>query len=285
MSSNIKYRKLKNSIFHAFIFMVTCIGVIVLAVLLFDILKKGLPWLNMKFLTGYPSRSAQKSGIWPALIGSFDIILLTVVVSVPVGLGCAIYLEEYAKNNWLTKLIKINISNLSGTPSIVYGLLGYAVFAEIFGLGPSLLSGGLTMSLVVMPIVIVASQEAIKSVPQSLRHGSYALGATKWQTIRKVVLPSAFPGVLTGIILSISRALGESAPLLMVGAFIYVSSPPSGLLDPFTTLPLQIYNWTSKPQKDFYSVAAAGIIVLLALLLTTNAIAIILRNKFQKKME
>lgn len=284
MRNNIKYRKIKNSIFHAFIFMVTCIGVIVLIVLLYDVLRKGLPWLNMKFLTGYPSGSASRSGILPALVGSFYIIVLTVVVSVPIGLGCAIYMEEYAKNNWLTKLIKINISNLSGTPSIVYGLLGYAIFVKTLRLGSSVLSGALTVSFVVLPLVIVASQEAIKSVPQSLRHGSYALGATKWQTIRKIVLPSSFPGVLTGIILSISRALGESAPLLMVGAFVYVSSYPVLPTDSFTTLPLQIYNWTSKPQADFQNVAAAGIIVLLVLLLTTNAIAIVLRNKFQKKM-
>lgn len=283
--SNIKYRKLKDSIFHVLIFMMTCVGIVVLFLLLFDVLRKGLPWLNLEFLTKFPSRFARKSGVMPGLFGSFYIIILTMLFAVPVGLGCSIYLEEYAKNNWVTKFIKVNISNLSGTPSIVYGILGLAVFVQTLKWGNSILSGALTMSLVIMPIVIVASQEAIKSVPQSLRHGSYALGATKWQTIRKVVLPSAFPGVLTGIILSVSRALGESAPLLMIGAYTFVSDIRLSPFSSFTVLPLQIYDWTSKPQKEFQEIAGAGIIVLLALLLTANGAAIIMRNKIQKRME
>ncbi|MCX7708922.1 MAG: phosphate ABC transporter permease PstA [Clostridia bacterium] len=284
-NNHIKYRKLKDSIFHAAIFCVTCIGIVILFVLIADILTKGLPWLSKQFFTGFPSRFPHKSGILPGILGSLYIIALTVVFAVPVGLGCAIYLEEYAKNNWLTKFIKINISNLSGTPAIVYGLLGLTVFVRTLALKKSILSGALTMSLVVLPIVIVASQEAIKAVPQFLRHGSYALGATKWQTIRKVVLPTAFPGILTGVILSVSRALGESAPLIMVGAATFVSFLPKGIMDNFTALPMQIYYWTGLPKAEFRELAAAGIIVLLALLLTTNAAAIVLRNKFQKSVE
>jgi len=281
----LRYRKLKNSLFHVFIFIITCIAVLVLVWLFYDILKRGIPWLTKQFFTGYPSRFPRKAGVLPGLVGSVYIIILTIIFSVPTGLGCAIYLEEYAKNSPLTKFIKINISNLAGTPSIVYGLLGFAVFVTILKFGRSIFSAALTMSLVVLPIVIVASQEAIRSVPQFLRHGSYALGATKWQTIRKIVLPAAFPGILTGVILSVSRALGETAPLVMVGAFASTWALPKSVMDSFTALPILIYDWTGRPQADFKDVAAAGIIVLMGLLLTRNAVAIILRNKFQKNIE
>lgn len=285
MNNRIKFRKLKDNIFHIFILLITCIGILVLFILIADLVRKGLPWLSEKFFTGFPSRFPKKAGILPGIIGSLYIILLTIIFAVPVGLGTAIYLEEYAKKNWLTKLIKINISNLSGTPSIVYGLLGLAVFVRVLGFGKSILSGALTMSLVILPIIIVASQEAIKSVPQFLRHGSYALGATKWQTIRKIVIPTAFPGILTGIILSVSRALGESAPLIIVGAATFVTVLPKNVFSTFTALPMQIYYWTGLPKSDFRELAAAGIIVLLMLLLSTNAAAIVLRNKFQRRVE
>lgn len=281
----VKYRKFKNSLFHAFTMFVTCLCIIVLFVLLIDVFRKGIGSLNLRFLTSYPSMFPKKAGILPALIGSVYIILLTILFAVPVGLGSAIYLEEYAKNNWLTKLIKINISNLSGTPAIVYGLLGLAIFVKMFGLGRSILSGALTMSLVVLPTVIVSSQEAIKAVPQYLRHGSFAMGATKWQTIRKIVVPSALPGVMTGIILSVSRALGESAPLLIVGAFSYVAFLPKGVMDKFMTLPIQIYLWIGQPKAEFKNIASTGIIVLLTLLLSINAVAIIIRNKYQKAID
>ncbi|MDO8686213.1 MAG: phosphate ABC transporter permease PstA, partial [Clostridiales bacterium] len=212
-------RYAKNAFFHIVIAIITAGAVAVLFLLVADIVKKGLPWLSVKFLTSFPSRLPTKSGILPALAGSAWIIALTAAFSIPVGIGTAIYLEEYAGNSRLTKLIKINISNLSGTPSIVYGLLGLTVFVRALALGRGILSGALTLSLVVLPIIIVASQEAIKAVPQTMRHGSFAMGATRWQTVRKIVLPTAFPGILTGIILSISRGIGESAPLLMVGAF------------------------------------------------------------------
>jgi len=283
--NNIKYRKMKNSIFHGVIFCVTLIGIIVLAVLLIDIAIRGVPFLTKTFFINFPSRFANKAGILPGIAGSVYIILLTVLFAVPIGLGTAVYLEEYAKNNRVTKFIKINISNLSGTPSIVYGLLGLAVFVRTLGFGKSILSGALTMSLVVLPIVIVSSQEAIKAVPQHLRHGSYALGATKWQTIRKIVVPAALPGIFTGVILSVSRALGESAPLLMVGAATYVSRLPEGVSSVFTALPLQIYYWMGLPKEEFKNLAAAGIIVLLAILLTANAVTIVLRNKYQRSVE
>lgn len=283
--NHVRYRKLKNSIFHGVIFCVTLIGIVILAILLIDIVRRGIPFLTKTFFTNFPSRFPNKAGILPGIVGSVNIILLTIAFAVPVGLGTAVYLEEYAKNNRLTKFIKINISNLSGTPSIVYGLLGLAVFVRVMGLGKSILSGALTMSLVVLPIVIVSSQEAIKAVPQYLRHGSYALGATKWQTIRKIVIPAALPGIFTGVILSVSRALGESAPLLMVGAATYVSKLPDNVFSVFTALPLQIYYWMGLPKEDFKDLAAAGIIVLLAILLTTNAITIVLRNKYQRSVE
>ncbi len=283
--NQIKYRKMKNSIFHGIIFCVTLIGIVVLIILLADIFMRGVPYLTKHFFTNFPSRFPQKAGILPGIYGSIYIILLTILIAVPIGLGTAIYLEEYAKNNRFTKFIKINISNLSGTPSIVYGLLGLAVFVRTLGLGKSVLAGALTMSLVVLPIVIVSSQEAIKAVPQYLRHGSYALGATKWQTIRKIVIPAALPGIFTGVILSVSRALGETAPLIMVGAATFVSKLPEGLNSIFTALPLQIYYWMGLPKEQFKDLAAAGIIVLLAILLTTNAIAIVLRNKYQKSIE
>ena len=283
--NNIKYRKMKNSIFHGVIFCVTLIGIVVLAVLLIDIVIRGIPYLSKHFFTNFPSRFPNKAGILPGIMGSVWIIALTIVFAVPIGLGTAEYLEEYAKNNWVTKFIKINVSNLSGTPSIVYGLLGLAIFVRTLGFGKSVLSGALTMTLVVLPIVIVSSQEAIKAVPQYLRHGSYALGATKWQTIRKIVVPAAMPGIFTGVILSVSRALGESAPLLIVGAATYISKVPDGISSVFTALPLQIYYWMGLPKQEFKDLAAAGIIVLLGILLTTNALAILLRNKYQKSME
>ena len=286
MKSNIKARKIKNAIFHGVIFLVTCIGIVVLLLLLIDLFRKGLSYLKPEFLTSYPSsKIAKSSGILPGLVGSLYIIVLTVLFSVPVGLATAVYLEEYAPINKLTEFIKINISNLSGTPSIVYGLLGLTIFNRLFGLGRSILAGALTLALVVLPIVIVTSQEAIRAVPQFLRHGSYAMGATRWQTIRKIVVPSAFSGILTGIILTISRALGETAPLIMVGAYAFVRFLPEGIMDSYTVLPLQIYNWIGMPNEEFQKVAAAGILVLLAFLLSANAIAIFLRNKYQRQID
>lgn len=281
----LKRRKLKNSIFKMFVFLSTIFGVIVLAVLLFNILKQGLSWLTPRFLTSFPSRFPKRAGIYPAVLGSLWLIGLTGLIAFPIGVGTAVYLEEYAKENRFTEFIKLNISNLAGVPSIIYGMLGLAAFVRTLGLGRSILSGALTMALLILPIIIISSQEAIKSVPGSLKQASYALGTTKWQTIKGVILPYAIPGILTGTILSISRALGEAAPLVVIGALSYVSFTPKTPLDSFTALPIQIFNWSAMPKKEFQNVAAAGIIVLLAILLLINATAIILRNKFQIRMK
>lgn len=283
--SNLSARKRKNIVAHLLFAASAFVSVVILVVLLVDLFKRGLPYLDLQFFTSFPSRFAEKSGILPAMLGSVWIILLTGVISIPISVGAAIYLEEYAEDNWLTRLINLNISNLAGIPSIVYGILGLTVFVRTLGLGRSILAGSLTMSLLIMPILIVASQEAIRNIPDSLRHGSYALGATKWQTIHRMVLPSAMPGILTGIILAVSRALGESAPLLLVGAFAYVGSLPKTPMDSFIVLPIQIYTWMSKPSADFKDVTAAAIIVLLALLLLLNLTAIIIRNKNQRAFE
>jgi phosphate transport system permease protein len=208
---------------------------------------------------------------------------ITFLVAVPLGVGAAIFLQEYSGANRFTQFVQVNIANLAGVPSIVYGILGLALFVRAMQLERSVLAGGLTLGLLVLPIVIIAAQEALRAVPSSLRDGSYALGATRWQTIRRQVLPVAMPGILTGVILALSRAIGETAPLIMMGALTYVAFAPSSLKDGFTALPIQIFNWTSRPQEEFQAIAASGIIVLLAVLLTMNAFAIALRHHYNKK--
>lgn len=278
-------RKRKNALFHTLCLVASLVGILVLVILLADILAKGLGSLDWQFLTSFPSRFPHKAGLKSALFGTMWLVAIMAPIAFPVGVGTAIYLEEYARQNWLQKVIQTNINNLAGVPSIIYGLLGLAVFVRALGLGRSLLAGALTMALLVLPIIIVASQEAFRSVPASLRHASYALGATRWQTVRYVVLPSAIPGILTGTILAVSRAVGETAPMLIVGAWAFIASTPKSPLDPFTVLPMQIYNWTTRPQAGFQEIAAAGIIVLLVLLLTMNAAAIFLRNRYQRRSE
>lgn len=258
-------------------------ALLTLVVLLTYIAKAAWGWLDWQFITSVPSRFPAKAGIKPALLGTVWLMVITAVVAIPIGVASAIFLEEYAGKNRFFALIQTNISNLAGVPSIVYGILGLTIFVRWMMLGRSILAGGLTMALLVLPIIIVASQEALRSVPDSWRHASLAIGATKWQTVCYVVLPSALPGILTGIILALSRAIGETAPIIPVGALTFIMAAPKGLLDPFTVLPIQIYNWTSRPQDDFRAIAAAGIIVLLAVLLTMNALAILLRNKYQKR--
>ncbi|WP_250160198.1 phosphate ABC transporter permease PstA [Caloranaerobacter azorensis] len=212
------------------------------------------------------------------------IIGLTALFAFPIGVGSALYLEEYLPKNWLTNLIQVNISNLAGVPSIVFGILGLGIFVNTLGFGRSILSGALTLALLILPVIIVSAQEAIKSVPKELKQGAYALGCTKWQMITGVLLPYAMPGILTGTILAIARALGETAPLLMVGAVTFIAYTPEGIFDSFTTLPMQIYSWTSRPKVDFHHIAAASIIVLLILLLGINSLAIYLRNRYQSRM-
>lgn len=279
----VRYRK--NALAHLVFFSGALFSVLMLVFLLWDILSKGLSRINWSFFTNFPSRFAAESGILPALVGSLYLIGLTIAVAVPVGVGAAIYLECFAKPGRLSRLIQLNISNLAGVPSIVYGMLGLTVFVRVLGFGRSILSGALTMALLVLPILIVASREAIRDVPKSIIAGSYATGATRLQTITHMILPYAFPRILTGIILAISRAAGETAPLLLIGAFSFVRFVPKDIMDAFTVMPIQIYVWASKPQADFRTVTSAAIIVLMVVLLLINAVAIFLRNKYEKKTD
>lgn len=260
------------------------LGILMLLTLLIDVVLDGLPWIRRELFTEFPSRFPDRAGLRSALQGTLWLIAITAALSVPIGLGAAIYLEEYARENRLTRFIEINISNLAGVPSIIYGLLGLGLFVRGLELGRSVLAGGMTMALLVMPTVIVASREAIRAVPLSMRQASFALGATKWQTVRHHVLPYAMPGILTGVILAMSRAIGETAPLITIGALTYVAFDLKGPLDIFTVLPIQIFNWVSLPQKEFHGLAAAGIVILLVVLLSMNATAILLRNAYQKKV-
>lgn len=260
-------------------------GIVGLLALLYEVLTTGLPWLNWQFLTDYPSRHPEEAGLFSALMGTVWLMAMTAIFTVPVGVGAAIYLEEYAPRNLFTRIIEINVANLAGVPSIVYGLLGLALFVTWFELGRSILAGSMTLSLLVLPIVILASREAIRAVPDSYRQAAYAMGADQWQVIKGVVLPSALPGILTGTILAMSRAIGEAAPVLAISALVYLTFIPSHPMERFTVLPIQIYNWVSRPQDEFRGLAAAGIIVLLVILLSMNAIAVFLRNKYQIRSE
>jgi len=263
---------------------VTLAALAALAALLYDVGHDGLGRLSWQFLTSYPSRHPEQAGILAALVGSIYVIALTAALAVPVGVGAAIYLEEYARSSRLSRIIEINIANLAGVPSIIYGLLGLGLFVRAMSMGRSVLAGSATLALLVLPMVIISTREALRAVPKSLREGSYALGATRWQTVWYQVLPAALPGVLTGLILALSRAIGETAPLITIGALTYVPFIPDGIWSPFTVLPIQIFDWVSRPQAGFAINAAAGIIVLLVLLLAMNALAIILRDRFQKQL-
>lgn len=274
-----------GAFFHGLAMSAVVVGLVVLGALLVDVLRKGLPHLDWQFLTRYPSRFPQQAGILSALVGTGWLMLLTVALAVPLGIGTALWLEEYAPRNWFTRLVRLNIANLAGVPGIVYGLLGLALFVRWMGLGRGVLAGALTVGLLVLPTVIVASQEALRAVPDSLRQGAYALGATRWQTVSGVVLPAALPGMLTGVVLALSRAIGEAAPLIMIGALTFVAFLPKTPMDPFTVLPIQIFNWISRPQEGFRLIAASAIIVLLAVLLLMNSLAIWLRNRYQRRVE
>lgn len=298
-------RKAVGRILYFVFLSAVLVGIVGLVVLLTQILIQGAPWLSWTFVSGFPSRHAEEAGLLSALAGTIWLMALTAVFTVPIGVGAAIYLEEYAPRNWITNLIEINLSNLAGVPSIVYGLLGLAVFVQFFGLavlvdfqilgldfyyrftglGRTLLAGSMTLALLVLPIVILASREAIRTVPNSHRQAAYALGADKWQVIRGVVLPASIPGILTGTILAMSRAIGEAAPIIAIGALVYVTFIPTNPLDGYSALPLQIFNWVSRPQEEFRGLAAAGIIVLLAILLSMNAGAILLRDRYQVKTD
>ena len=276
-------RRLGDQLLQASGLFVMVIALGALSALLFDVLVDGAGRLSWQFLTSLPSRRASQAGLATALVGSIYVIVLTAVIAVPIGIGAAIYLEEYGARGRMARLIEINIANLAGVPSIIYGLLGLGLLVRAMGLGRSLIAGAATLALLVLPVVILSTREALRTVPNSLREGSYALGATKWQTIWTQVLPMAMPGILTGLILALSRAIGETAPLITIGAITYVPFLPDGLSSPFTVLPIQIFNWVSRPQAEFLRNAAAAILVLLVLLLTMNAVAIWLRDRYQKQ--
>ena len=278
-------RKITGVLFYVLFLGAVLLSIAGLLTLVIQVLIEGVPWLSRHFLTNYPSRHAEEAGILAAMTGTVYLMVLTAALTIPVAIGAAIYLEEFAPKNWFTTIIEINISNLAGVPSIVYGLLGIALFVSWMNLGRSLLAGSMTLALLILPIVILASREAIRAVPDTYRQAAYALGATQWQVVRGVVLPSSLPGILTGVILAMSRAIGEAAPVIAISALVYLTFLPGSPLDRFTVLPIQIFNWISRPGDDFRGIAAAGIIVLLVILLSMNAVAIYLRNRFQTRSE
>ena len=285
LSPRRKFRKILGAFFYTIFLLSVCVGIIGLAILLFDVLTKGIPWLSWHFITEYPSRHPEEAGLFSALMGTIWPMVLTAIFTVPVGVGAAIYLEEYAPRNFFTRFIEINVANLAGVPSIGYGLLGLALFVYLMDMGRSILAGSLTLSLLVLPIVILASRESIRAVPNSYRQAAYAMGADQWQVIKGVVLPSAVPGILTGTILAMSRAIGEAAPVIAISALVYLTFIPAHPMERFTVLPIQIFNWVSRPQEEFRGLAAAGIIVLLVILISMNSIAVFLRNRYQIRSE
>lgn len=291
MTFQIDYKLYKKYHIFGIIFQLVTLTLNILVIfllfyLLLSLTLKGLPSLEKKFFLNPPSRYPEKAGMLPAIAGSFWIILLTGFFSIIMGVLAAIYLEEYSsRSSKIIALVKLNIQNLAGVPSIIYGILGLTLFVRAFGLGRSLLAGALTMSLLILPTITIATQEAIRAIPDSFRYAGYGIGMTRWQVVKYQVLPMALPGILTGIILGISRAVGETAPLIMIGALTYVANVPSSLMDSFTVIPIQIFNWTSLPQQAFHDLAAAAIIVLLVFLIIMNSLAIYLRVYFQRKLK
>ncbi len=278
-------RKLSGTVFYGLCLMAVGILLLALVMLLVDVLVRGLPWLDSGFLTGGPSRRPANAGILPALVGSLQVGIIVGITTFPVGVAAAIYLNEYASDSWVNRLLQTNISNLAGVPSIIYGILGLAVFARLMDLGSTILSAGLTLTLLILPVVIIASIEALKAVPNAQREGAYALGATRWQMVRGSVLPAASPGIMTGIILAMARAIGEAAPLILIGAFAFVTFLPNPFSGSYTVLPIQIYDWARRPQDDFAGIAAAAIIVILVLMLVLNAIALFLRARLSRHIQ
>jgi phosphate transport system permease protein len=278
-----------DQVFKIICWAATFSAIIILAILLIGVLSEGIPKLSLDFLTAPPSRKAERAGIWPAFLGSISLLLITAASSIPLGVGTGIFLQEFAQDNRFARIIEINISNLAAVPSIIYGMLGLFVFARLLEPltgGRSIFSAGLTLALLILPVIIVATREALKAVPDSIRMAGMALGATRWQTVRAHVLPLALPGILTGTILALSRAIGETAPIIVVGAAAFVPFAPEfsveGFREPaFTAMPIQIFNWISRPQEEFHAIAASAIIVLLMVLMVMNTTAIVLRNRFQ----
>jgi phosphate transport system permease protein len=276
-------RSLRSLVFQAILLVCMLVALLTLVTLLVDVFRDGSGRLSGEFLNRLDSRLPTRAGIKPALVGTVWLMGLVALISFPVGVGAALYLEEFAPRNRFTTFIEVNVANLAGVPSIVYGLLGLAVFVRLMGLGRSVLAGALTLVLLILPIIIVSAREALRGVPDSIRQGSLAVGATTWQTVWGQTLPAALPGVMTGIILGLSRAIGETAPLITLGALTYVNFVPNDPLDRFTAIPIQLFSWVSRPQSEFQQTAAAGIILLLTVLLLMNAVAIYLRNRFERK--
>ena len=275
--------KVRGTLFYILLLISVAVGFILLFTLLADVLQKGVGYLDPTFFTQPSSSNPENAGARPAILGTIYLMILLLVMVVPIGVGTAIYLEEYAdRERWYNRFLELNIQNLAAVPSIVYGILGLAFLVRGIGLGRVLLAGALILTLLVLPTVIVASREAIRAVPDSIRQGAFALGATQWQVVSRQVLPAAIPGIATGSILALARAIGETAPLLLVGALTYVAVNPT-LMGSFTALPIQIYQWIARPQDEFRLLAAAGIIVLLVILLTMNAFAIWLRSRYQRR--
>ena len=281
-SDHLQRRHTTTKCFRFFCSAVAWAGIVILAVLLFHVTREGIRWLDLQFLTEFPSRFPDQAGIKSALWGTIWLITLTAGISIPVGVAAAIHLEEFSPKDRLSQLIEVNIGNLAGVPSIVYGILGLVLFVRFLALGRSVLAGSLTMTLLILPVIIIAAREALRAVPDSIRQAAFALGATRWQAVRSQVLPVALTGILTGVILALSRAIGETAPLVMIGALTYVAFVPEGPMDAFTALPIQIFNWASRPQEDFHQLAAAGIIVLLVTLLLMNATAVWIRQRAER---
>jgi phosphate transport system permease protein len=285
MSKRVDINRVKDNLFRYFAIGCTLFGLLMLGIFLYSVIEEGWQRLNGQFFTSLPSRKPEEAGILIPLFGTMWVMILTSLIAIPLGVASGIYLEEYGKKNKLASIIEINITNLAGVPSIIYGLLALEIFVRILGLGKSLLAGSLTLSLLILPIIIVATRESLKAVPKTIREASYALGATKWQTTWHQILPASSGGIVTGVILAISRAIGETAPLIVIGAMLYITTLPSSPMDDFSVLPIQIFNWLSRPQKGFIINATAAIIVLLAITFILNGIAIYLRNRWQKKVK
>jgi phosphate transport system permease protein len=278
-------RRLSGTIFLGLCLLAIFILLLALVLLVFDILREGLPWLDPEFLTGVPSRRPKEAGILPAIVGSLQIAIIVGLIAFPVGVAAAIYLQEYAGDSFVNRLLRTNISNLAGVPSIIYGIFGLALFVHALGFGYTLISGALTLALLVLPVVILASAEALRAVPDSQREGAYALGASRWQMVSGTIVPAAAPGIMTGIILSMARAIGETAPLILIGAVTFVTFLPQPFEGGYTVLPIQVFQWASRPQADFQGIAAATIIVILVLMLALNALALFIRVRLSRNIQ
>ncbi|HSL34753.1 MAG TPA: phosphate ABC transporter permease PstA [Candidatus Limnocylindrales bacterium] len=278
-------RKLTGTLFYGLCLAAIGILMLALVMLLFDVLSRGLPWLDAQFISGVPSRRPERAGILPALVGSLEIGLIVGAISFPIGVAAAIYLAEYARDSRLNRLLQTNIANLAGVPSIIYGILGLAIFVRLAGLGPTILAASLTLTLLILPVVIIASIEAFRAVPNAQREGAYALGATRWQMISRSILPAAAPGIMTGLILAMARAIGEAAPLLLIGGAVFVTFVPNPIEGSYTVLPIQVLSWALRPQADFQSISAAAIIVILVLIFALNALALLVRARLSRHIQ